>query len=210
MKYFLSTILLLFASSLFAAEAIGPTTCVVGELVVLDASSLASEEVIWKVLRVDSSLIESQDFKAFGKVACFSARESGLWLVIVSGVAEGKPCMLIHSIEVGGGSVAPKLETQMKQWVPLVKSKNVKEEASRLAQSFQIIASTDLPVEKMLEATAIANKQALGNSLQAWIPFLDKLGDHLDQLAADKKLVTKEDYKKVWLDIASAIERNFK
>jgi len=193
-----------------------PDTCVVGELVTLDASSSASKEVEWKVLRVDSGLDECLDFKAFGKVACFSAREPSQWLVIISGVdAGGKPAMQTHSILVdGGGSPSgpstPSLESRIRTWSKKVESDNLREEAIKLAQSFRALAAAELPVNKVLEATALANKQALGESLEAWIPFLDALGTYLDDLGEAGGLESREQYERVWNDIADSIERTFK
>lgn len=221
MKYF-AILLALIATPLGAAgitsEALvlqAPDVCEIGELVTLDASASASPEVTWKVVRVDATLEECMDFKAFGKVACFSAREASMWLVIVSGVGpDNQPIMMTHSITVDGGvpgpGPGPSIESKIKQWSRLVESDNTREEAIKLAQSFRALAGAELPVDKVLEATALANKQALGTSLQAWMPFLDKLGTHLDELAANDGLSTRDDYQRTWNAIADGIERAFK
>lgn len=202
-------LLLILISSTALADTIeldAPDTCVVGELVTLDGSKSESE-LTWKVLRVDSSLEECLDFKSFGKVACFSARASSHWLVIVSGVSkDGKPSMITHSIVVGdGGGSVVNLESKIRTWARKVETENRREEAIKLAQSFRALAGAELPADKIIEATAFANKQALGDSLEAWMPFLDPLGDYLDEAG----LETRDDYRRTWIEIAEAIERAF-
>lgn len=207
MKY-LALLLMFLATPAYAEIKLNaPDACVVGELVSLDASESTCEKLKWQVLRVDPALDECLDFRAFEKIACFSARAESIWLVIISGVAEdGSPEMLTHKLVVGNcsGPATANLGSKIKTWSKLVVEE--REAAAKLAQSFRAISNADIPAEKFLEATAKANKQALGSSLQAWMPFLDKLGDYLDTHPPS----TTEEYQRVWVEIADGIERAFK
>lgn len=201
-------IIAITAKAYASIELKAPETCVVGELVILDASESTCESLKWQVLRVDSALSESIDFRAFDKIACFSARESSIWLIIVSGVIEGKPELLTRKLTViGNDNITNDLDSKIKVWLKLVKSNTVKEESLKLAQSFRTISNASIPPEKFLEATALANKQILGDSLQLWIPFFDELGRYLDSL---DNLVSTVDYQKLWVEIANGLERAIK
>jgi hypothetical protein len=209
MKNFIAVLLLFLAVPSAHAEIKlnAPDDCVVGELVTLDASESTCEQLKWQVLLVHSSLDECMDFKSFGKVACFSSRIPSTWLILISGVAEdGSPEMITHRLVVEGGIENPavaNLESKIKTWSKLVKTD--REAAIKLAQSFRAISNADIPAEKFLEATAKANKQALDDSLEAWMPFLDRLGTYLDEV----QLSTTADYQRVWVEIADGIERAF-
>jgi hypothetical protein len=206
MRLLLTTLLILLIPSFALAEIElnAPDTCVVGELVVLDASPSLSVELVWEITPT------TDDFKIFGKQACFSGREPGEYLVIIAGVEEGVPVLRTHRLVVEGGAVSSDLATRMKGWAKTVTSENVSEEALKFAQSFRALAGAKIPVEQMLEATADANRRALGESLDAWKPFLDRLGLYLDSLAVDGKLKTAEQYKETWLRLADVIEECFR
>jgi len=209
MKYFLATLLMLLIVPSVQAEIKlnAPDNCVVGELVTLDASESTCEQLKWRVLLVHSSLDECMDFKSFGKVACLSSRVPSTWLILISGVAEdGSPEMLTHKLTVEDGIKNPavaNLGSRINNWSKLVKTN--REAAAKLAQSFRAISNAEIPADKFLEATAKANKQALGDSLEAWMPFLDCLGTYLDE----NPPITTQDYQRVWVEIANGIERAF-
>lgn len=206
MKYFVALLAMFLVTPVFAEIKLdSPDSCVVGELVTLDASESTCEKLQWQVLRVDPGLEECIDFKPFGKVACFSSRQPSIWLVIISGVAaDGSPEMTTHKLLVEGKS-GPLLGlgSKIKTWSKLVETE--REVALKLAQSFRAISNADIPADKFLEATAKANKQALGEALEAWMPFLDRLGDYLDENSPN----TTEGYQKLWIEIANGIERAF-
>lgn len=210
MRYLLAILAMFLTTPAFAEIKLdAPDSCVVGELVTLDATGSTCERLQWQILCVNSDLDECVDFKPFGKEACFSARASSIWLVIISGVSvEGAPLMLTHKLVVEGNTpealVKLNLGAKISTWAKLVTSD--RDKAMRLAQSFLAISNAEIPADKFLAATAKANKQALGDSLEAWMPFLDKLGAYLDET----QLRTTEDYQRTWVEIASGIERAFK
>lgn len=215
-KLMLILLLVCFVPTMMAADAPLPTvalteielnapdSCVVGELVVFDASASRSDSLKWAIKP------ETDDFKVFGKQACFSGRAAGEFLVIIAGVEDGQPVLRTHEIVVEGGVVSSDIARQMKEWAKSVTSEKRAEEALKFAQSFRALAGAKIPVDQMLEATADANRRALADSLESWKPFLDRLGIHLDSLSADGKLKTPDDYKQTWLSLADAIEECFK
>jgi hypothetical protein len=173
-----------------------PDSCEIGELVRLDASESDSETLIWEVIP------ETPDFEAVGKKAFFSSRRTGEYLFIIAGSEDNKPVLHTHKVYIQGKS---DLAQQIRQWLTRVRSEDGQEEARKLAQSFRFVAgSTHVDLENFLETTSKSNRMVLGESLDAWKPFLDGLGRYLDQNPPR----TLERYRDTWNKIADAIERN--
>jgi hypothetical protein len=79
-----------------------------------------------------------------------------------------------------------------------------------LAKSFTTVASAIAAgalssAGAIIAETAAANRQALAGDLPQWKPFLDALGDRLDQLAQQKTLATPSDYLQAWKEIAAGL-----
>jgi hypothetical protein len=204
MKYLLAVLFMLLPTvALAEIELTAPDTCVVGELVLLDASASLGDSLTWEVHP------STEDFRVFGKQACFSGRAAGTFLVIIAGVEDEQPVLKTHTLTVEGGIVSSDLSSRMQEWAKLVTSENTSEEALKFAQSFRALAGAKIPVEQILEATADANRRALGESLEAWKPFLDRLGLYLDTLSVDGKLTTPADYQQTWVRLADVIEESF-
>ena len=196
----MNVLLLLFAVVTQAPaseiELKAPETCVIGELVRLDASK--SEAVIWEVVP------PTPDFQAVGNIAFFSSRAGGDYLIVVASTNGGKPLLKTHKIHVEpAGTPASNLDFTIKELLKEVVTTNGREEAIKLAQSFRAIGGTALPSDQILDATAKANRAALGKSLDAWKPFLDGLATYLDE-----NQVTN--YPMTWNAIADSIERHVK
>lgn len=188
----------------------GPESCDIGELVRIDATASQCESLVWRIIP------ESKDFEAVDgtKRAMFSSRVPGTFLVVVAGAIDDKPHMNIHTITVVGTVPQPNtpaalkpIDQQIVTWFALVKTEQRKEEAKKLAGVFRTLSSTDLEVGKILEATAAANRNTLGKSIDGWVPFLDALGKELDLYIANKQLGTKEQYRELWVKIAEGLEK---
>jgi hypothetical protein len=173
-----------------------PETGSIGELIRLDATKSKSEELVWDI---DP---ETSDFEAVGKRAFLSSRTPGRYLVLIAGVANGKPVLKKHEVVIEGATPTG-LDSKIKSWLGQVRSENGKQEALQLASTFRALANAEIAPDKMLEATARATNQTLGDSLEAWKPFLDSLGAYLD--AAE---IT--DYPATYRAIADAIEKAIK
>lgn len=201
MKY-LAILVFFFVSTAYAEIKLeAPDSCVVGELVRFDATESDSEKLIWEIVP------ETPDFHPKGKEAFFSGREGGEFLVIIAGTG---PALRTHLIVVEGGTVSTSLDFKIKELLKKVVSSNGREEAIKLAQSFRAIGNTEIPIEKLLEATAKANRLALDDNLDAWEPFLVGLGTYLDRQADSGQLTTRQHYQQTWNAIANSIEKYVK
>jgi hypothetical protein len=180
MKY-LAALLLAFVPCIAFADIKlnAPEEAEVGELIRLDASESACEDLIWEV--------------------------------IPNTEEDNKPVLLTHRVyveplePVDPDDTTINLDGLIRQWLTKVRSDGGKAEAIKLAQSFRFIAgSPHTKLEDFLEATATSNRMVLGDSLDAWKPFLDGLGRYLDK--NPPKGLKK--YQDVWRAIATAIERH--
>jgi hypothetical protein len=202
-----------------------PMTCEVGELVRLDLrdSTLATTLVVLTVPELNA--VET-DFEIIdnGRRAFFSSRGAGEYLIIVAGAKNDQPYLAYRRLTVVGDPTdstprVKSLTTIVAEFVRRVQPYEHKDDrgtvlASRkihgdaLAGIFrQLSTSSDVAVDGMLEATALANSAVLGKYLQAWMPFLDGIGTILDEYDNDGLLTTRESYAKVWREIAAGIER---
>lgn len=183
-----------------------PNTCEVGELVRLDASASNVDSLAWSILP------DTPDFETVseGKRAFFSARSGGEYLIIVAGAKDGKAYLIHKTITVKG---IPRplsgLSAKISGWLSLlpdIEDRNMK--LLSMATVFKKLAQEPVAPDKMVEATALANSAVLGDTIEKWIPFLDKLGTELDKLIEDGKLSTTEQFQATWNEIASSLERH--
>jgi hypothetical protein len=82
------------------------------------------------------------------------------------------------------------------------------EECTRLAASFEKLATryNDLPEQgDWVKATAEANRVVLGDRIDAWAPILEKIGKELLKKAQAGELMTPEDHKRVWMEVAEGL-----
>jgi hypothetical protein len=205
MKY-LAFLIALFAVPAFAEIKLNaPTDAVVGQLIRIDCTESDCEDLIFEVIP------ETEDFEAIGKKAFLSSRTGGEYLVIVAGSEENKPVLKTHRIYVeplvppDPDDKTVNIDSEIRRWLTQVRSDGGKEEARKLAQSFRFVAgSPHTKLNDFLAAAASSNRMVLGDSLEAWKPFLDGLGRYLDQ----NQPRSLDQYKEVWIAIAAAIERH--
>lgn len=192
-----------------------PAKCVVGELVRLDLRESVVGGVQWRVLP------DTPDFEVIenGQRAFFSSRVPGSYLFIVAG-AKGDTALLTHHTIVVDGAVpgpgpgpgpGPVVQTLAEQVTAMVAAIPAYEgrdaQIKGVAQVFRKMAEgSDISPDQILEATAVANSAVLGDNLEKWVPFLDKLGELLDGMVDGGKLTTRDDYKATWLEIAKGLE----
>lgn len=189
----------MLASTCFA-ELNAPKTCDVGELVRIEAP--ADINLKWVILP------ETPNFEVVNNRAFLSAQATDTeFLIIVSGARADEPFLWTAKIVVTGEATPLTLDVKVSRWLDLVESEHKLEEAKRLASVFRTLSTTEIEATKILAATAVANRQALGESLEAWMPFLDALGSELDAFVENKQLETREDYREIWSLIAQGIEK---
>lgn len=85
------------------------------------------------------------------------------------------------------------------------------ETAAALASAFNATASQiaagalDDPHEIVAEQTR-RNREAVGDAREAWLTFFTWLEDELQQRADDGEMVTPEEHRQIWLQIAEGLE----
>lgn len=183
-------------------EVVVPAECEVGELVRMEAKGDFGG-VVWKVMP------ETPDFEVIemGRRAMFSARGPGEYLVMVAAASGDEPFLHWQTLTVKGEPVpVSELTKKVREWLKLLPADVDKTKVSQVAAVFKKMATSETEVEKMLEATALANSAVIGDDIDAWVPFLDGLGKELDAMVAAGELTTRDQYKATWLEIAAAMK----
>jgi hypothetical protein len=194
-----------------------PEVAEIGELVRFDVSASQAESFKWLLVP------ESADFEVYndGQQAIFSARKTGEYMFIVACAYKGTVDVATHVVTVGTPVPKPgdypvveKPDTKapIKEWVPYWCSLTVRpeEETRRLAESFEGVAATiaagvHTTPEEIVKATGDANQQALGDSVDAWKPFLLSLQNEFKKRAKAGTLVSPEQHAEMWREIAAGL-----
>jgi len=186
-----------------------PTTYSVGELLVLDASGSKIKDLEWVIFP------STANFSVNGKRAYFSSSDNKTYTVVLSGTDGTKiDCLVIElkskvqvGPEVAEEVVIDEYTEKIRLWLP---TEYTKVDAYKLAQSFRSIGAISAAnfndLEAMILATVYSNKVALGDNLEAWKMFLDKVQE---DLSADPPASIAECAKR-WDKIANALERLMK
>lgn len=184
-----------------------PSQARVGELVRLDASESVADSFEW--LLVPQTCPDFETYDA-GRRAVFSARTEGIYEFIVACAKGGTVDIVRHTVRVIGPPPMPQGDS-LAQWIPFWNWSEMlpKEECDALAESFATIAERKDELKEpqdWLKATAEANRQILGDRVEAWKPMLDKIGAALQKKAESGAFVTPEDYAKAWLEVAEGLK----
>lgn len=200
-----------------------PSTGDVGELIRFDLSDSVAESFKW--LRVP----ESVDFEVYanGRRAVFSARKPGEYMVIVACAYQGTVDVTTHTVIIIGPDPAPlppgpnnnypvvpkpadgaSLVVWMPYWCSSIQCP--KDETMRLAASFESIVATiaagiNTTPQEIIVATSTANRQALGESITAWMPVLQNLQSALKTRSEAGIIVTAEQHAEAWREIAEGL-----
>ena len=197
-----------------AAEIVvaAPKTAHVGELVIIDVSKSTADQVEWRVIP------ESKNFRVFesGRVAAFSSGTAGEFTFVIAAAKDGSVDVEIINVRLVVDGPASALTEKVATWCEAVKSTTKRDDALKLAQSFSAMASfidtlTDngsgIGVEEVISATAAANRKALGDHLDSWIPFLSSLGEELKAMNAADKLPDAKAHAALWREIAASLQQ---
>lgn len=184
-----------------------PTRGKVGELIRFDLTKSTADSIKW-LLRPESSDFESYDD---GRKAVFSARTPGEYVFIIAVSKAGTVDVVTHTVTIEGPPEKP-TTPDLALWIPywLYNMQLPKEEALALAQGFELTASRITPLstpEGIIKATSEANHAALGASIGAWQPLLVKLQAAMKNRAEAGQLVTPEQHKEMWLEIARGLRK---
>ena len=178
----------------------------VGELVRLDLRDSVMGGIAWRVVP------ETPDFEVIelGRRALLSGRAPGTYTLMIAGAKDDQAFLMFTTVEITAeGAPVPErtLSEKIIEWGKLVPHyPKRKTHAAALAEVFRKIEKQELSVDKILEATALANSAVLGDDLDKWARFLDKLGTELDALDAAGKLSTREQYQTAWAVIAAGLD----
>lgn len=179
----------------------------VGELIRFDLTKSVADSIKWLLKP------ESIDFQAYedGRRAVFSARTPGEYMFIIAVASGGTVDVVTHTVTIEGPPAKPDSQS-LTEWVPywLYPMQLDREEALRLAESFEEtsdrITALSTP-QGIIEATAEANRAALGDSLGEWKPLLKKIQATLANRAQAGTLTTPEQHKETWLEIARGLRK---
>jgi hypothetical protein len=184
-----------------------PSTARVGELVRFDVSDSVADSFEWLVVP------PSQDFEVYaeGRKAVFSARMEGEYQFIVACAKDGTVDVIQHVVRVIGPPPMPTDES-LADWIPFwAFTMNLPTDGAQdLAQSFEDVAARAEELKEpqdWIKATAEANRAALGDKLAIWKPILNKIGEVLLKKAQSGELMTPEQHKTLWLEIASGLRK---
>ncbi len=199
----------------------GPAEIKIGQLARLTVEKSAGKTFKWQMLPA----VAAENLQVYddGRRAVFSSPTTGDYVFIVACSNEGDVDLKTYTLKVtngGGGVVIPPdnppnpatgLAGKVYEWAKSVQSPNLKAEAGQLAISFDSIAKKIedgqlTTADQIAEATKLGNRAALGNSLQAWIPFLEKLQKEMRAQAEAGLLVTPAQHATMWRQIAEGLK----
>jgi hypothetical protein len=190
----------------------------VGQLARLAVTKSAGKSFKWVVIP------EGVDFEVYnnGQNVIFSSGVPGSFTFVVACANGNEVDVKIVVIVVGEGEVvnpvdpvppilpANTVPAKVIEWARLVTSPTKKAEAAKLSASFasvqaEIQSGKLTTAEEIIAATKTANQGALGASLTAWIPCLEKLQAEMKTQAEAGLLVTPEQHAKLWGEIAAGL-----
>ncbi|RLB77207.1 MAG: hypothetical protein DRH24_16625 [Deltaproteobacteria bacterium] len=184
-----------------------PAAAKIGELVRLDASKSVADSFKWIVIP------ESSDFLVYdgGARAVFSARVAGKYRFVLAVAKGGSVDVITYVVTVGKAPERPQ-SNDLRAWIPYWRYQlNLPhEQAAALAASFDRVASRYEVLTKpqdWIKATAEANREALGDNIDQWVPLLDKIGAALRKMAENGQLKTPEQHRDVWKAIAEGLRK---
>ncbi len=197
-----------------------PTQVSVGQLARLDVTKSTSKTFKWQVLPKTDNFVVYDD----GQRAVFSAPSPGEYTFIVAGAGGPNNIDIQYKVvKVTGNGPTPgptpgpnnpsvsDLSDQVLDWAKTVNSPNAKAEAAKLADAFdgvkgRIISGDLKTASDIIEAQKTANRTALGDSLTAWVPFLEKIQTDLKSRAMAGTMVTPEQHTPIWGEIVEGLK----
>jgi hypothetical protein len=191
----------------------------IGQLARLAVTKSAGKTFKWVVIP------EGVDFEVYnnGQNVIFSSGTPGSFTFVVACANGNEVDIKVVVIIVGEGEVVnpinpvtpvPPLPAgltgKVTEWTNLVISPAKKAEAAKLSASFaavqaEIQSGKWTTAEEIIAATKAANQSALGASLAAWVPCLEKLQTEMRTQAESGLLVTPEQHAKMWGEIAAGL-----
>ena len=179
-----------------------PESCVIGEMVTIDATASNCDTFEWKVIPA------TDDFRVItnGQEALFCARAPGTYIFILAGTRDGilMPLKAITIIVEQGVTPVVIVENtftiKVKSWLPQGADPKILEQ---LARSFERVASaTHADVASLVKTTALSNRSALGANLPQYKPFLIAFSAHLKTNLTES---TIDEHVELWFNMAKIL-----
>jgi len=191
----------------------GPTKVKAGDLVVLSVEKSRAATFKWIVIPSTTNYLVIDN----GKRVVFSSGSSQIpEFKFIVACSLGDTCdVAVHTVTVIGQTteIVDSFESKIAGWCESVKSDTKRDDILKLAQSFSSVAmimegGTLVTPTDIVNATFKSNKDALGDKLDAWLPFREGLANELRQMSANGKLADTAAHLQVWKIIAGSL-RNY-
>lgn len=174
----------------------GKVDCVyqaqVGELVILEATPASAYQ--WQVLPDNSNYRIVNG----GQTLIFSAQEVGEYIFVCAMAKGNEVELVVHKVVVAPFSV--NLKSLVKRWLPSNYDKDI---AKKLSRAFRESTEDVESVDELIERSAEYNRDALGDNLEVWKPFLIKFSNHCKTNLESKSL---EEHIAVWIEVSKALK----
>lgn len=182
-----------------------PTEVKLGDLVILEVTGEAAASYKWKIVP------ESDNFLVIdnGKRAVFSHGIEGNFMFILAAAKDGDVDVVTHDLRVVGKPSYSGIETKVRQWVRGVNT--TKDEAEKLANSFKTVAMVARSgqirdIEGFIQATKVANQDAIGANLESWAPFRAALNQELTSKHEAGELPDLDAHIQYWIELSEALK----
>ncbi|MEE9548681.1 MAG: hypothetical protein V3V68_04935 [Nitrosomonadaceae bacterium] len=179
-----------------------PETCVIGEMVTIDATASNCDTFEWLVIP------ETVDYRTItnGQETLFTSRVPGTYVFIIAGTRDGilLPLKDITIIVEGSAPVPVVVDDTftitVKSWLPPGADPIILE---KLAKSFERVASAGHEeVSDLVKITALSNRGILGSQLELYKPFLIAFSVHLKTNYAE---ATVDKHIELWFNLANVL-----
>lgn len=197
---------LYFKSSAVKCLIEAPIEAQPGELVILEAK-IAAASYTWKVIPDNENYKIIED----GKKLIFSSQYPGQYIFVLAAAKGDTVDMIVHTINIvvyepepePAPIVEPAVDTfieLVKTWLPEDYEHN---EPMLLSRSFELVALIGHDdIDKFLKVTALSNRTSLGEELDKWKPFLEKVSQYCKENLAEKDIDAHIEF---WLELAKAL-----
>ncbi len=180
-----------------------PETCVIGEMVTIDATASNCDTFEWLVIP------ETIDFRIItnGQEALFTSRAPGTYVFIIAGTRDGVLMPLKDITVIVEASIVPLpvivddvFATKVKSWLPVNTDPKILE---KLAKSFERVASAGhTEVATLVKITALSNRGILGPQIAQYKSFLIAFSGHLKTNYTD---ATIDEHIELWFNLANVL-----
>ena len=180
-----------------------PETCVIGEMVTIDATASNCDSFEWKIIP------ETTDYRIIAnkQEVLFTSRTAGKYIFIVAGTRDGilMPLKVITIIVEARTPLVPIIvdnafTIKVKNWLPANADPIILE---KLAKSFERVASAGHEeVTDLVKITALSNRGILGSQLEEYKPFLIAFSNHLKTNYVE---ATVDKHTELWFNLAAVL-----